>query len=84
MAGVRDLAEEADTAAGHDVVVAVSAMGDTTDELLDLAGQVAPIPAPRELDMLLSSGERISMALLAMTIKGLMTSSEVTRGTPRR
>ncbi|MCX6502749.1 MAG: aspartate kinase [Microbacterium sp.] len=54
--------------AGHDVVVAVSAMGDTTDELLDLAGQVAPIPAPRELDMLLSSGERISMALLAMAI----------------
>ena len=43
--------------AGHDVVVAVSAMGDTTDELLDLANQVAPIPAPRELDMLLSSGD---------------------------
>ncbi|ALJ19460.1 aspartate kinase [Microbacterium sp. No. 7] len=54
--------------AGHDVVVAVSAMGDTTDELLDLASEVAPIPAPRELDMLLSSGERISMALLAMAI----------------
>lgn len=57
--------------AGHDVVVAVSAMGDTTDELLDLAHQVAPIPAPRELDMLLSSGERISMALLAMTIHSM-------------
>ena len=57
--------------AGHDVVVAVSAMGDTTDELLDLAGQVAPIPAPRELDMLLSSGERISMALLAMAISSM-------------
>ncbi|WP_109210350.1 MULTISPECIES: aspartate kinase [Microbacterium] len=57
--------------AGHDVVVAVSAMGDTTDELLDLAGQVAPIPAPRELDMLLSSGERISMALLAMAIHSM-------------
>nr|WP_218847919.1 aspartate kinase [Microbacterium esteraromaticum] len=57
--------------AGHDVVVAVSAMGDTTDELLDLANQVAPIPAPRELDMLLSSGERISMALLAMTIHSM-------------
>ncbi|MFV0375128.1 aspartate kinase [Microbacterium sp.] len=57
--------------AGHDVVVAVSAMGDTTDELLDLAAQVAPIPAPRELDMLLSSGERISMALLAMTIHSM-------------
>ncbi|MCT9002111.1 aspartate kinase [Microbacterium memoriense] len=57
--------------AGHDVVVAVSAMGDTTDELLDLAHQVAPISAPRELDMLLSSGERISMALLAMAIHSM-------------
>ncbi|PDQ35020.1 MAG: aspartate kinase [Candidatus Lumbricidophila eiseniae] len=57
--------------AGNDVVVAVSAMGDTTDELLDLAHQVTPLPAPRELDMLLSSGERISMALLAMAIKGM-------------
>ncbi|MEJ1155050.1 MULTISPECIES: aspartate kinase [Microbacterium] len=57
--------------AGHDVVVAVSAMGDTTDELLDLASQVAPMPAPRELDMLLSSGERISMALLAMAIHSM-------------
>ncbi|MGX1792893.1 aspartate kinase [Microbacterium sp.] len=57
--------------AGHDVVVAVSAMGDTTDEMLDLAHEVAPIPAPRELDMLLSSGERISMALLAMAIHSM-------------
>ncbi|MAY49452.1 MAG: aspartate kinase [Microbacterium sp.] len=57
--------------AGDDVVVAVSAMGDTTDELIDLAGQVAPIPAPREMDMLLSSGERISMALLAMAIHSM-------------
>ncbi|WP_296192317.1 aspartate kinase [uncultured Microbacterium sp.] len=57
--------------AGHDVVVAVSAMGDTTDELLDLAHRVAPLPAPRELDMLLSSGERISMALLAMAIHSM-------------
>src|SRR5690606_35068001 len=57
--------------AGHDVVVAVSAMGDTTDELLDLANDVAPIPAPREMDMLLSSGERISMALLAMAIHSM-------------
>ncbi|MFD1715475.1 aspartate kinase [Amnibacterium flavum] len=55
--------------AGNDVVVAVSAMGDTTDELLDLAHEVAPIPAPRELDMLLTAGERISMALLAMAIE---------------
>lgn len=57
--------------AGNDVVVAVSAMGDTTDELLDLASAVTPIPAPRELDMLLTAGERISMALLAMAIKGM-------------
>jgi len=57
--------------AGNDVVVVVSAMGDTTDELLDLAHQVTPVPAPRELDMLLTSGERISMALLAMAIKGM-------------
>ncbi len=46
-------------------------MGDTTDELLDLAHEVTPIPAPRELDMLLSAGERISMALLAMAIKSM-------------
>ncbi|KZX21438.1 aspartate kinase [Rathayibacter tanaceti] len=57
--------------AGNDVVVAVSAMGDTTDDLLELAHQVTPLPAPRELDMLLSSGERISMALLAMAIKSM-------------
>jgi aspartate kinase len=57
--------------AGDDVVVVVSAMGDTTDELLDLAHQVSPLPAGRELDMLLTSGERISMALLAMAIHNL-------------
>ena len=57
--------------AGHEVVVVVSAMGDTTDNLLDLAEQVVPIPSGRELDMLLSAGERISMALLAMAIKSL-------------
>ncbi|MGO3146318.1 MAG: aspartate kinase [Leucobacter sp.] len=57
--------------AGNDVVVVVSAMGDTTDELLDLAEACTPITAPRELDMLLTAGERISMALLAMTIKGM-------------
>jgi len=57
--------------AGHEVVVVVSAMGDTTDELIDLAEQVSPFPAGRELDMLLTSGERISMALLAMAIKSL-------------
>jgi aspartate kinase len=57
--------------AGHSVVVVVSAMGDTTDELHDLAKQVAPLPPARELDMLLTSGERISMALLAMAIANL-------------
>ncbi|WP_112466595.1 aspartate kinase [Streptomyces triticisoli] len=56
---------------GNDVVVVVSAMGDTTDELIDLAEQVSPMPAGRELDMLLTAGERISMALLAMAIKNL-------------
>jgi aspartate kinase len=56
---------------GNDVVVAVSAMGDTTDELLDLAREVTLLPAPRELDMLLTAGERISMALLAMAIKSM-------------
>jgi aspartate kinase len=57
--------------AGHRVVVVVSAMGDTTDELIDLAEQVSPIPSGREFDMLLTAGERISMALLAMAIKNL-------------
>jgi aspartate kinase len=57
--------------AGNQVVVVVSAMGDTTDELLDLANQVTPAPPGRELDMLLTSGERISMALLAMAIATL-------------
>ncbi|MCU1544048.1 MAG: aspartate kinase [Microbacteriaceae bacterium] len=57
--------------AGHEVVVVVSAMGDTTDELLDLAEKVVPVPSGRELDMLLTAGERISMALLAMAIKSL-------------
>ena len=57
--------------AGHQVVVVVSAMGDTTDELIDLANQVSPMPTGRELDMLLTAGERISMALLAMAIENL-------------
>ncbi|GAA2429798.1 aspartate kinase [Streptomyces macrosporus] len=56
---------------GHQVVVVVSAMGDTTDELIDLAGEVSPIASGREFDMLLTAGERISMALLAMAIKAL-------------
>ncbi len=53
---------------GADVVVVISAMGDTTDELMDLALQVSPLPPPRELDMLLTAGERMSAALLAMAI----------------
>ena len=57
--------------AGHDVVVAVSAMGDTTDELIDLAHQVSDSPHAREMDMLLTTGERISMSLLAMAIRDL-------------
>ncbi|MDP9442828.1 MAG: aspartate kinase [Actinomycetota bacterium] len=56
---------------GHAVVVVVSAMGDTTDELIDLAQQVSPLPPARELDMLLTAGERISMAVLAMAIANL-------------
>jgi aspartate kinase len=56
---------------GHDVVVIVSAMGDTTDELIDLAQQIVPVPEGREFDMLLTAGERISMALLAMAINSL-------------
>src|SRR3989440_11297397 len=56
---------------GHDVVVVVSAMGKTTDELLALAKQVSPNPSRRELDMLLTSGERIAMAVLSMAIREL-------------
>ena len=57
--------------AGHQVVAVVSAMGDTTDDLIDLAQQVSPNPPSRELDMLLTAGERISMAVLAMAINDL-------------
>ena len=57
--------------AGNEVVVVISAMGDTTDELTDLALQVSPKPRSRELDMLLTAGERISAALLAMAINDL-------------
>ncbi|CAB4578999.1 MAG: aspartate kinase [Actinobacteria bacterium] len=57
--------------AGHDVVVTVSAMGDTTDDLIDLAHQVSRSPHSREMDMLLTTGERIAMSLLAMAIGDL-------------
>nr|WP_225752099.1 aspartate kinase [Pseudoclavibacter sp. Marseille-Q3772] len=56
---------------GHEVVVTVSAMGDSTDDLIDLAHEITPIPDPREFDMLITTGERISMALLAMAIKSM-------------
>jgi aspartate kinase len=71
--GIKRVAQRITAAkrAGNDVVVVVSAMGDTTDELIDLAEQVSPLPAPRELDMLLTAGERISMALLAMAVGNL-------------
>ncbi len=62
--------------AGNDVVVVVSAMGDTTDELIDQAKQIAPVPSGREFDMLLTAGERISMALLAMAINSLGYNAE--------
>jgi aspartate kinase len=64
---VADLVE-ASRRSGNDVVVVVSAMGHTTDELIALAADISPKPPPREMDMLLSAGERISMALLAMAL----------------
>src|SRR5690554_3319522 len=66
--------------AGNDVVVAVSAMGDTTDELIDLANAVTSDPAPREMDILLTAGERISMALLAMAIRELGVGAQAFTG----
>lgn len=60
---------------GNDVVVVCSAMGDTTDELLDLANQVNPVPPAREMDMLLTAGERISNSLVAMAIASLGASA---------
>jgi len=54
--------------AGNDVLVVVSAMGDTTDELFEIAHRIAPFPEPRELDMLLTAGERIAMSLLAIAV----------------
>jgi aspartate kinase len=56
---------------GHDVVVVVSALGDTTDELIELASKVTGDPSEREMDMLISTGEQISCALLAMAIQKL-------------
>jgi aspartate kinase len=56
---------------GHDVVVVVSAMGHTTDELLAMAQDIAPVPNGRELDLLLTAGERIAMSLLAIAVNSL-------------
>jgi aspartate kinase len=71
--GIKRVAQRivASRKAGNSVVVVVSAMGDSTDELHDLAKQISPLPPARELDMLLTAGERISMALLAMAIANL-------------
>jgi aspartate kinase len=73
VARIRRVAERvrARRAEGHQLVVVVSAMGDTTDELLGLAKQVSVDPPRRELDMLLTCGERISMALLSMALQEL-------------
>jgi len=72
-AKIRKVAERVmrTTKEGHSVCVVVSAMGDTTDDLLSLAKTVTPNPERRELDMLLSAGERITMALLSMAIREL-------------
>ncbi|TMQ24653.1 MAG: aspartate kinase [Candidatus Rokuibacteriota bacterium] len=61
----------ADSAPGHHVVVVVSAMGKTTDGLVSLAHQLAPVPDPREMDMLLATGEQVTIALLAMALQAL-------------
>lgn len=58
-------------AAGHSVVVVVSAMGDTTDDLIHLVASITDSPPEREMDMLLSTGEQVSIALLAMAVKEL-------------
>jgi aspartate kinase len=70
---IRQVAEKVAAArrAGQDVCVVVSAMGKTTDQLIALAKQVSPAPARREMDMLLSAGERIAMALLSMALNDM-------------
>ena len=60
-----------DYRAGHDVVVVLSAMGDTTDDLIDLAHSINPEPKKRELDMLLTTGEQVSVALMAMAMQSM-------------
>ncbi|MEV5508097.1 aspartate kinase [Streptomyces orinoci] len=70
---IKQVAEQlaATRRAGHDLVVVVSAMGDTTDQLLGLAREVAPVPARRELDLLLATGECVSSTLTAMALNSL-------------
>lgn len=70
---IKEVAERvtAERAAGNGVIVVVSAMGNTTDELFRLARTISPSPPKREIDMLLTAGERISMALLSMAINEL-------------
>jgi aspartate kinase len=70
--------------AGNEVVVTVSAMGDTTDDLIELAHEISPIPDPREFDMLVTTGERISMALLAMAIDSKHGDARIVDVTPVR
>lgn len=66
--------------AGHEVVVVVSAMGDTTDDLIDLANEVSEKPPAREMDMLLTAGERISMAVLSMALNDNGVSAQAYTG----
>ena len=66
--------------AGHQVVVVVSAMGDTTDDLLDTAAQITSKAPEREMDILLSAGERISMALLSMAVNELGVDAQAYTG----
>src|SRR5438034_9162749 len=61
----------AESAAQHQLVVVVSAMGKTTDSLVNLASKITPNPDPREVDMLLATGEQVTIALLAMALHGL-------------
>ena len=61
----------AESAAGHQLLVVVSAMGKTTDGLVNLAGRISASPDPREMDMLLATGEQVTIALLAMALQTL-------------
>src|SRR5438876_8825751 len=69
---IRNVARRvAASAPGRELVVVVSAMGKTTDHLVGLAHQVSPAPDPREMDMLLATGEQVTIALLAMALQSL-------------